>query len=92
MLTVLGLVEAEANIHELLHSGFRCSRVEILHVCFRSKHGAAGGGGGGGVLVVACLSHLTIDHESLLRRSTVPTPNRDNSNIWALITLLPYTK
>ena len=36
---------------------------------------------------VACLSHLSIiDHASLSRRSTVPTPNRrDIFNIWALI-------
>ena len=48
------------------------------------------GGGGGGYSFFACLSHLTIDHASLSRRSTVPTPNRDTSNVWALITLLPY--
>ena len=52
-----------------------------------------GGGGEGAYSFVACLSHLTIDHASLSRRSTVPTPNRDTptSNIWALSTLLPYT-
>ena len=44
---------------------------------------------GGAYSLVACLSHLTIDHASLSRRSTVPTPNRSTSNIWALITLLP---
>ena len=49
------------------------------------------GGWGGAYSFVACLSHLTIDHASLSRRSTVPTPNRDTSNIWALMTLLPYT-
>ena len=48
------------------------------------------GGGGGAYSFVACLCHLTIDHASLSRRSAVPTPNRDTSNIWALITLLPY--
>ena len=50
-----------------------------------------GTGGGAAYSFVACLSHLTIDHASLSRRSTVPTPtpNRDTSNIWALITLLP---
>ena len=31
---------------------------------------------GGGVSFVGCLSHLIIDHISLSRRSTVPTPNR----------------
>ena len=41
--------------------------------------------GGGAYPFVACLSHLTIDHASLSRRDTVPTPNRDTSNIWALI-------
>ena len=41
--------------------------------------------GGGAYSFVACLSHSTIDHASLSRRSTVPTPNRD-TNIWALIT------
>ena len=46
--------------------------------------------GGGGFSFVACLSHLTIDHASLSRRSTVLTPNKDTSNIGALITLLPY--
>ena len=50
---------------------------------------------GGGMLrggvssFVARLSHLSIDHASLSRRSTVPTPNRDTSNIWALITIVP---
>ena len=33
---------------------------------------------------------LTIDHASLSRRSTVPTLNRDTSNIWALNTFFPY--
>ena len=44
-------------------------------------------GGGGGVLICCWLSHLTIDHAYLSRRSTVPTPNRDTSNVWALILL-----
>ena len=47
-------------------------------------------GGGAYSFVACCLSHLTIDHAFLSRRSTVPTPNRDTSNIWALITLFPY--
>ena len=47
-------------------------------------------GGRGGVLIFSCFIHLTIDHASLSRRSTVPTPDGDTSNIWALITLLPY--
>ena len=44
---------------------------------------------GGAYSFAACLSNLTIDHASLSSRSTVPTPNRDTSNIWALITLIP---
>ena len=43
--------------------------------------------GGKGFAFVACLSHLTIAHASLSRRSTVPAPNRGASNIWAFITL-----
>ena len=39
---------------------------------------------------VGCLSHLTIGHASLSRRSTVPTLKIDISNIWALITLFPF--
>ena len=46
--------------------------------------------GGGTCSFAACLGHLTIDHASLSRPSTVPTPTRDTSNIWALITILPY--
>ena len=46
--------------------------------------------GGGGYSLVACLSQLTIDHSSLSRRSTVPSPNRDTSNVRALLTLFPY--
>ena len=42
---------------------------------------------GGAYSFVACLGHLTIRHASLSRRTTVPTPNRDASNIWALIAL-----
>ena len=47
----------------------------------------AGGWGWGAYSFVACLCNLTIDHASLSRRSTVPTPSRDNSNIWAPNTL-----
>ena len=53
--------------------------------------GRDGGGGEGGYSFVACLSHLTIDHASLMRRGTVLTPDRDTSNIWVLSALLPYT-
>ena len=50
------------------------------------KQTRGGGAGGGTHLLLACLSHLTIDHASLSRRSTVPTPRGDTSNIRALIT------
>ena len=51
-------------------------------------------GGGGAYSFVACLinSYLGIDQAPFSKRSTVPAPNRDTSNIWALITLLPYTR
>ena len=42
----------------------------------------------GGYSFAPCLSHLPIDHAPLSRRSTVPTPNREISNIQALITCL----
>ena len=51
---------------------------------------AVRGGGWGGAYSFVELSRLTIDHASLSRRSTVSTPNGDISNIWALITLVPY--
>ena len=37
--------------------------------------------GGGRYLFVACLRHLTNDHASFSRRSTIPTPTRDTSYI-----------
>ena len=49
------------------------------------------GEGGGAYSCVACLSFLTIDHAFRSRRSTVPTPNRDTSNVWSLITFLRNT-
>ena len=54
---------------------------------------AGGGNGrwGGANSFFACLSCLTNNHASLSRRSTVPTPSGDTSNIWALSTLLPYS-
>ena len=45
--------------------------------------------GGGAHSFVTCLSHLTIDHAYLLRRSTVPIPNRGTSNILELMTFFP---
>ena len=50
-----------------------------------------GGVGGGAYSFVACLDHSTLDHASLPRRRTVPTPTRDISDLWALSTVLPYT-
>ena len=41
-----------------------------------------------GYSFAACLSNSNIDHASLWRRSTVPAPNRDISDTWALITVL----
>ena len=46
--------------------------------------------GEAGYSFVACLSPSTIDHASLSRRSTVPTPNEDASNIWALTAFFQY--
>ena len=37
---------------------------------------------------IGCVSHLTIDHASLSRRSTVPTPFRGTSIFWVLSTVL----
>ena len=42
----------------------------------------------GGCSFSCCPFHLTIDHTSLSRRSTVPTPNRDTSNVRALSVFL----
>ena len=39
--------------------------------------------GGGRTHLLLALSHLTIDHACLSRRSTVPTPNRHTSNLGA---------
>ena len=53
--------------------------------------GGEGGGGGGAYSFVACPSHLNIDHASLSRRSIVPTTVLiETSNIWVLLTFLPY--
>ena len=48
------------------------------------------GGGQAYSIGVAFRSHLTIDHASLSRRTTVPVPDRDTSNIWAFITFFPH--
>ena len=58
------------------HAGFyRPGR----HLLAPSANGGRGGRGGRAHLLLA-LSHWTIDHASLSRRSTVPTRNRDASN------------
>ena len=46
--------------------------------------------GVGAYSFVDCLDRLTIDHASLSKRSTVPTANRNNSNIWALSKFLTH--
>ena len=47
-------------------------------------------GGRGTYSFVACLSHLTIDHASLSRRSIFYTSDRDTANISELITFFPF--
>ena len=39
--------------------------------------------------ISAGLSNLTIDHASISRRSTVPSPSQDISSIWAFLMVLP---
>ena len=62
----------------------------VRHICVGGEAGRGRGAGGGLISFVACLSHLTIDHAFLSKKGTVPTPNRDTSNNWALFTLFPY--
>ena len=50
--------------------------------------GSARPHGGGSRCFVACLSHVTIAHASLRRRSTVPNPSKGTSNVWVLISFL----
>ena len=62
---------------------------------FRSESGGEGEGGrwrgaGGAYSFVAYLSHLTIDHASLSRHGAPFLLLIETSNIWTLITLLPY--
>ena len=63
--------------------------VEVLSSPFGSGRRGGAGGGRGAYSSVAYASHFTIDQVSLPRRSTVPTPNGDTYNAWALITLFP---
>ena len=39
--------------------------------------------------LLLALNSLTIDHAPFSRWSTVPTPSRDTSKVWALITFFP---
>ena len=66
------------------------SHLTIDRAPLEAKHSAGGWGWGRTYLLLAS-SLLTIDHASLSRRGTVPTPNRDTSNIWACNGLHPYT-
>ena len=56
----------------------------------RTERCGGEGCGGGGYSYVACLSHLTIYHASLSRRSAVPTPDTNTLNVWALMALFSY--
>ena len=49
-----------------------CFNLTLLVSPFNGHHLSPAGGGA----FVACLSHSTIDHAALSRRSTVPTPTR----------------
>ena len=51
--------------------GMMTARSPVKEKCEQEKEGK------GPYSFVACVSHLTIDHASISRRSTVPTSNRD---------------
>ena len=54
--------------------------VGVIVVVAVEGEGVEGGlGKGGAYSCVACLCHFNIDHASLARRGTVPTPDRDSS-------------
>ena len=58
-----------------------CPTTTPANFLLRGRQLPAGGRvGGRAYSFFACLRDLTIDHASLSRRSTVPTPNRDTSN------------
>ena len=46
---------------------------------------------GGVYSLIACLSHLVVDHASLSRQITVPTPDRNIFNGWELIAFFSHT-
>ena len=49
-----------------------------------------GGGSDGAYAFIVCLNHFTVNRAPLLRRSTVPTPNRGTFDVLALSAFLPY--
>ena len=55
----------------------------MIHARSRMKQG-------GGISFVACHTHVTVDHASLMRRGTVPAPNANASNSWGLIMFFLY--
>ena len=59
----------------------------VSRVCDHDRDHGYGREGGEGVFIRCC--HLTFFHAFLSTRSTVPTTNRDTSNIWVLITFVP---
>ena len=58
-------------------AGIACTTREAPVRYSLSRYGRGGGGGRGGLICGSPLSHLTIDHASLSRRSTVPIPSID---------------
>ena len=70
---------------------YRCATLcKLSFRYFPLQHHSTSRGAGGACRRAPCIiSHLAIDQSSLSRRSTVPTPNRDTSNILALITFFP---
>ena len=81
-----GSRDLSASAHKGVHSDREINDGRLVGV--NSTHEDHAKGGGGAYSFIACLSHSTIDHESLSRRSTVLTPTRDTSNIGALITYI----
>ena len=76
-----------ARHKEVVSQGLRDADVRKRRREGRREGGREGGRGG---TFVACLRHSMIDHAYLSRGGTIPTPRRDISNIWALISFLPY--
>ena len=89
-MTWLAMLGAEPRARGVCPHRMRVSCM-VIHVGLCTKSGGEEGGSGGRTHLSLASCHLDIDHASLWRRITVPTPNRDASNILALNTLLPYT-